>query len=316
MSLRHRHVSEVERDVRIHDAVLGVLATASGPVTAEEISATLAATPEETTAVLSELVDEGKIARLPDPDGTVQWRTETTTVQLTHEANSCRVKDNRTGIVTRAGDRPAALRRLADRIERYDRGDSVGAQIEGIMDVVLSPEYIDDVTELVEGYVEPTDKHLYVYDADKGVRDVTTRGYLGRDHEILGVALTGQYTMSEFDSVAPVSAEEVRQRTPIQDRHFPLGMFKLVAVHPDCHGNGIGSALATQGMAYLAENPPVVSMLWVRENNANMSLVDQYGATCLAEFENCTPTSETKCPECGFDRICDCAVELYGWGFE
>ncbi|SDF31311.1 GNAT family N-acetyltransferase [Halorientalis regularis] len=316
MSSRHRHVGEVERDVRLRDAVLGVLSTATGPVTAAEISTPLAATPEEIDEVLSELADEGEVARLPDPDGTVQWRTETATVQLTHEANSYRAQDSKTGLVTRAGDRPDALRRLADRIEQYERGDSVGAQIEGITDVVLSPEYIDGITELVEGYVEPAEKHLYVYVKDQGVREVDTRTYLDRDHEILGVALTGQYTAAEFDSVAPVSSADVRERTRIRDSHFPIGMFKLVVVHPEYHSNGIGSALATHGMAYLAENPPVVSMLWVRENNANMHLVDQYGATCLAEFENGIPTSETKCPECGFDQTCECSVRLYGWGFE
>lgn len=315
MSSRHRHVGEVERDVRIRDAVLGVLATASGPVTAEEISAALAATPEETAAVLSDLADEGEVARLPDSDGTVQWRTETTSVRLTHESNSYRVQDVKTGLVTRAGDRPDTLRRLADRIEQYESGRTAGAQIVGISETTLSPDYAPTVSELATRYVEPDDKHLYVYVAGEGIRELETPAHLDREYVVRGFAITGQFDRAEFADAIPITVDELLACTPVDDSTFPLSMYKLMAVHPDHQGEGIGAALMTHGMAYLAEHPPVVTMIWERENEGNVKLAESYGAQRLVEFEDTSP-SKWYCPECGFDTACTCTSAFYGWGFE
>ncbi|MFB6083957.1 MAG: hypothetical protein ABEJ94_06920 [Halorientalis sp.] len=314
MSSRHRHVGEVERDVRLRDAVLGILSTATGPVTAAEISTPLAATPEETGEVLSELADEGEVARLPGPDGTVQWRTETATVRLTHEANSYRVQDDKTGLVTRAGDRPDALRRLADRIEQYESGRTAGAQIVGISETTLSPDYAPTIAELTERYVEPDDKHIYVYVAGEGIREIELAAHLDREYDIQGFAITGQFDREEFAEAVPVSVQEIIDRTRIEPADFPLGMYKLMAVHPDHQNEGIGAALSTHGMAYLANHPPVVTMLWERENDGNIKLAEDYGFERLATFEETSP-SKWRCPDCGFDTVCSCSSALYGWGF-
>lgn len=315
MSSRHRHVGEVERYDRVRDAVLGMLATASGPVSTDEVSATLSTTPKKTAEVLSELAEEGEVKRLPGGDGPTRWRTETTMVRLTGEANSYRVKDDVTGIVSRDGSRADALRRLADRIEQYESDRTAGAQIVGISETELSPDYAPTVTELTSKYVEPDDRHLYVYIADEGVRELTDPTHLNREYEIHGFSVTGQFDRESFADAIPISLDELLAETPIQESHFPLGMYKLIAVHPSHQQEGVGAAMATHAMAYLAEQPPVVSMMWKRENDGNLKLADDYGARRLAEFEETSP-SKWQCPECGFDTACSCSSVFLGWGFE
>ncbi|WP_336001172.1 GNAT family N-acetyltransferase [Halorientalis halophila] len=315
MSSRHRHVGDVGSADRLREAVQGMLARASGPVSTEEISAMLAATSETIDAVLSELEADGDVTRLPGKDGDIQWRTETTTVRLTHEANSYHIQDDVTGVVTRAATRPESLRRLAERLEQYESGRTAGAQIVGISETELSPDYAPTVAELATRYVEPDDRHLYVYVEGEGVRELTDPTHLNREYTVLGFSVTGLFDRASFADALPVSLDELLARTPIREEHFPLGMYKLIAVHPEHQGQGIGAALATHAMAYLAEHPPVVSMMWKRENDGNLKLADDYGAEVLTEFEETSP-SKWQCPECGFDTACTCSSVFFGWGFE
>jgi len=315
MSGTKQQLGWTERTDQLRAAIRGVVAGADDAVSTARVSETLAAPHETTSEHLETLAARGAVTKR-ETGGEVRWQLSGGDVWTTEEADSYRVKDVETGIVTRGGTRPEALRRLADRIEEYRDGSTIGSQVVGIFDTEMSPEYVEGFGELAEGYVEPEQKHLYVYLADEGVTEVETHEHLHRDKEVLGVALTGQYSVAEFDAVSPVSIEEVFARTRLEESYFPLSVFKSLAVHPDHQGQGIGTNLTTHGMAYLAQHPPVVSMLWVRENEANRKIVEGYDATEMAEFADCRPTSTWKCPECGFDTECNCSVVLVGWGLD
>lgn len=311
----HERDSQHEQHERLKTAVRGIVADSDGPVSTEGVSETLTFPRETARELLAELAADGEVTNVRPGGAGDRWTIPDGSVQVTAEANSYRVTDPETGLVTRDGTRPGALRRLADRIEQYRTGDTVVAQLVGISEAVLSPEYAKSADGLVEAYVEPLDRQLYVYVADEGVREVTTAEQLSRNHDVLGFAVTGQYTAAEYDAATPVALEEIFDRTRVEKSHFPLGVFKLIAVHPDHHGEGVGSELRTHGMAHLAEDPPLLTMLWVRENDGNIKLAETAGFTFLAAFENTSP-SKWQCPECGFDTACTCSALLYGRGFD
>ncbi|WP_247005584.1 hypothetical protein [Halorientalis litorea] len=314
MSENRQNRSDEAQHDELRGAVRGVVSAAETAPTTAGIAETLSLSRETTRDILAELAQRGTL-RKQDDGGVTRWQETATDVLLNESANSYEVSDPETGIVSRAGTRPEALRQLADRLDQYADGEAIGAQIMGIGEAVLSPAYVQGIESLIEDYVEPDDKHLYVYVPEEGIREIRGQEHLHREHEVGGFAVTGRFTREEFDAAIQVPVDRLLAETPIDDDDFPLSVFKLVAIHPDYQGQGIGMSLVTHGMAYLAENPPVVGMLWERESDANVAIAEQHGAERLAEFENTSP-SKWQCPECGFDTPCTCKSAFYGWGFE
>lgn len=308
---------EQRRSILRRGAVRGVLAAADArALTTSVVADALGADAEAVRPVLESLVDTGEVARVELGDEHVGWEYEAATpIRERRDDVSYRVEDGETGVATRGETRVAALRRLADRIETYERGDHVGAQILTVNDTILSPVYLADVEQLREEYVRPDDRHLYVYAEDDGVREVTSTTQLNRSVRIEGFAVTGVYDVDAFDDAVEVPVETVLAETDVERADFPLGVFKAVAVRPESQGAGVGTALVTHGMAYLAETPPVVAVIWQRENEGNVRLAEEYDADRLGRFEDYFGT-DWQCPECGYDADCDCAAVLYGWGFD
>jgi len=299
-------------------AVRGVLeATEQECLTADAIAECVGASPSQVRERLEELAIEGSVARVPMGENATGWMSATSIVESRESTNSHVVTDRATGLVTRADTRGRAYRRLGDRIEQFEDGDHIGAQILGIAERVMSPTYVDSFDHLVESYVESGDKHLYVYVENDGVIEVETVTELSRSQRILGFALTGVYDREEFAEASMIPLDRLFDETRIEPHHFPLGVFKVTAVHPDHQQQGIGEALGSHGMAYLAQHPPVVTMLWDRsDNRGNVKLVEEYpGTEHLATFESATPL-KYRCPVCSFGTECECGTILYGWGFD
>lgn len=313
MSETRQRLERGEQYDRLRGAVRGLVTSVSDGLTTAEVSDLLSVPREAADDLLTDLAAEGVVAGV-DGDETGHWQATAAPVRVTEDSNSVKVQDPETGIVSRAETRPVALRRLADRLEQYAEGETIGAQIRGISETTLSPAYAQGVGELVEEYVAPADKHLYVYVPDEGIREITRQEQLHRDHTVAGFAVTGRFTRAEFDDAMSVTAEGLLAEASL-DVDFPLSVFKLVAVHPDYQGQGIGTSLVTHGTAYLADQPPVVAMIWERESDANIAIAEDYGAERLAEFENTSP-SKWKCPECGFGTRCTCKSAFYAWGLE
>jgi ribosomal protein S18 acetylase RimI-like enzyme len=299
-------------------AIRGVLdASGRDALRLETIADAVGASPDQIRETLAELNAADDVVETTLPDGSTGWAATTDTVEGYETANSYAVSDRATGLVTRADSRPGAYRRLADRLEQFDRGDHVGAQVLGIAERVMSPAYVESYEELLEGYVRPDDRHLYVYVEGDGVREVETATELNRSQSVLGFSLTGVYDRAAFAAESVVPLDRLLAETRIEPHHFPLGVFKLSAVHPEYQRRGIGRALGTHGMAYLAQHPPVVTMLWDRsDNRGNVELTEEYpGSEYLATFDGATPLDD-RCPVCGFDTECRCGTIVYGWGFD
>jgi len=311
--------SPESNDTRLLDgAVRGVLkATERESLTADVIAEYVGAPPAQVQEVLEELAADDAVERVSMGEDATGWVSATTVVEGRESSNSHVVTDRATGLVTRAETRREAYRRLGDRIEQFETGDHVGAQILGIAERVMSPTYVESFDHLIESYVEPADKHLYVYVQNDGVVEVETVTQLNRSQQILGFSLTGVYDREEFAEASMVPLERLFAETRIQPHHFPLGAFKVTAVHPDHQRQGIGEALGSHGMAYLAQHPPVVTMLWDRsDNRGNVTLAEDYpGSEHLATFESATPL-QYHCPVCSFGTECKCGTILYGWGFD
>lgn len=310
--------AQIDDETLLSGAVRGVLhASGRDALRTETIADAVGTTSDRIGETLAELSADDDVVQTTLPDGSTGWAAATDTVEGFETASSYAVSDRTTGLVTRADNRPGAYRRLADRLEQFDRGDHVGAQVLGIAQRVMSPGYVESYEELLDGYVRPDDRHLYVYVADDGVREVETATELNRSQSVLGFSLTGVYDREEFDAESVVPLDRLLAETRLEPHHFPLGVFKLSAVHPDHQREGIGRALGTHGMAYLAQHPPVVTMLWDRsDNRGNVELTEEYpGAEHLATFDGATPLSD-RCPVCGFDSECRCGTIVYGWGFD
>lgn len=263
---------------------------------------------------LDRLEAAGFLERIHLEGDLVAWKRAGDRFAGRSDAGAYTITDERSGLVTRADSRSRALRRLADRIEQFERGDHVGAQVLGICESAISPAYLSGVEEILHTYVYPDNRHLYVYVQGEGVTEVTTAAQLSRDQRILGFTVTGRFDREEFSEVMLVSAETVIERTPITAADFPVGVFKVTAVHPDHQHEGIGTALGSHGLAYLAETPPVLTMLWGRDDGSNEGLAEKFDFDELARFENATPL-DGHCPECGFENECTCSSLLYGWGY-
>lgn len=176
-----------------------------------------------------------------------------------------------------------------------------------------SPGYLtrDDFVE----YAAHPDRHLYVYDDTEPdqVRELTEVDALSAvDATVIGFVLTGIYEREAYADIVSVAVEEILDRTPLTEDDFPLSQFKVIAVDGDHRGEGVGSALTATGLAPLFENPPVTSMLWEREDGANIKLAERYANNRLTTFEDYFPP-EWDCPDCGFENECHCDVTMYGW---
>lgn len=259
---------------------------------------------------------DGDVLEKVDLEGEyVAWERAGDTVRGRTDGNSYTIKDDETGLVTRGESRAVALRRLADRIEQYDEGDHVGAQILGISDAAISPAYVDGVDQIRTEFVEPDDVHLYAYVDGTGVVEIETPSQLHRSQTIHGIAVTAVLDRDRFEEVMYVDVETLAAETPVQPDHFPVGVFKVAAVEPDRQEEGIGTALTTHGMAHLAETPPVLSLLWDRDDESNERLAEKFDAEPLLTLEDALPF-EWRCTVCGYGNECTCDCVLYGWGLE
>lgn len=263
---------------------------------------------------LRSLVETGLFTIRSEGDDVADWEIDASNVTVQKEANSWLLKDENTSIVTRAGTATEALAQLTDHRVRYENGQPVGAQIVGINEAVISPEAAKNVDEIRTSYVEPSNKYLYAYLEEDGVMELTRPADLCREQRVLGFSIAGQFTREEFDNTREVPIDDLIAETPVSEAHFPLSMYKLMAVHPDHQEEGVGKALSAHGMDELAQHPPVVVMLWVRENEGNQKLAEEWGFEHLARFD--TSPSTWECPECGFGTACTCGSVFYGRGFE
>lgn len=262
---------------------------------------------------LDRLAARGELEKVELGGKYVGWERPTETFVGHDQEGSYRITDEKTGLVTRAGDRAAALRSLADKIELLDGGSHVGAQILGICEAAIGPGYFTSVEDVLESYVLPEDRHIYVYVEDDGVTEIETATQLTREQTVLGFTVTGVFDQASFSDVMVVSAERAMAASELRPEHFPVGVFKAAAVHPDHQQQGIGTALASHGLAYLAENPPVLTVLWLREDGATTSLASKFDGEELARFDD-VDLPGRQCPQCGFDADCSCTFALYSWG--
>lgn len=267
------------------------------------------------SAHLDRLAERGELEKVELGDKYVGWERPTETFVGHDQEGSYRITDGKTGLVTRAGDRVSALRSLADRIELLEDGSHIGAQILGISEASLGPGYFESVEDILESYVRPDDRHIYVYVEDDGVDEIETAAQLTREQTILGFTVTAVFDQASFSDVMVVSAERAMADSDLEPEHFPVGVFKATAVHPEHQKEGIGTALASHGLAYLAETPPVLTVLWLRDDGATTSLAAKFGGEELARFED-VDLSGRQCPQCGFDADCTCTFALYSWGLD
>jgi len=125
-------------------------------------------------AHLDRLAESNELEKVELGDEYVGWERPTERFVGHDQEGSYRITDEKTGLVTRAGDRTAALRNLADRIELLEDGSHIGAQILGISEASLGPGYFESVEDILESYVRPDDRHIYVYVEDDGVDEIET----------------------------------------------------------------------------------------------------------------------------------------------
>lgn len=177
----------------------------------------------------------------------------------------------------------------------------------------ISPDYL--TREELREFVNDPNRHVYVYDITQSdpVLEITAARDLGEEEgEILGFALTGTFNRDSYAKIVSVSIDDILARTPLTPDDFPLSQFKVVAVASDQKGKGIGSALTATALTPLFDNPPVTAMIWERDNPANVKIAERYANNQLARFDDYFP-DDWRCPVCGFENDCDCAVTMYGW---
>ncbi|MFB6130960.1 MAG: GNAT family N-acetyltransferase [Salinigranum sp.] len=192
----------------------------------------------------------------------------------------------------------------------YER---IATQLISLSARTISPGYLDE--DALAEYAERKDRHVYAYLAgipESGVEELGPADLDRDDCEVRGLALGGRYTSEEYGEVVSVSVDRILGTTCLREDDFPVSQFKGLAVDPDFQGHGIGTALSATAMAELLKNPPVVSMIWQRDNPSNRKIAEYYSDNRMATFEDYFPP-EWQCPECGFDNDCDCGVVMYGW---
>lgn len=190
---------------------------------------------------------------------------------------------------------------------------SVADQVLRISRNETSPEYLS-YGEPVEHAGRP-DRHLYVYDVDRSnpVAELTDPAeFAGADADVQGFTLTGSYDREAYAAVVSVPVEDVLSRTPLEPRDFPLSQFNVMAVDAEHTGKGIGSPMSAGALVPLFEDPPVTVMVWERDNPANVKLAERYANNRLVRFPDYFD-DDRRCPDCGFENRCGCAVTMYGW---
>lgn len=178
-----------------------------------------------------------------------------------------------------------------------------------------SPTYITD-PDVFREYVESPDRHLYVYceqGPEEGVRVLDDPADLDRtDLAVRGFALAGRYDREAYAATVQVPVDRILAETPLTADDFPLSVVKVMAVDPAFQGRGIGTQLGSRVAVDMLRHPPVVAMLWLRDNPANVKMAEHYSDFVLATFADYFP-ADWRCPDCGFENDCTCSVAMYGW---
>lgn len=179
-----------------------------------------------------------------------------------------------------------------------------------------SPAYITDPDHFVPYVRDPT-KHVFVHretaDGVPGVTELTEVGELGHtDWTVNGFAVTGEFDREEFVGEVSVSVDRLLAETPLTEDDLPISFFKVVAVDPAQRSRGIGTQLTATAIAPLFESPPMMAMVWLRDNPANRRLAEYYARSEVAVFEDYFE-DDWECPDCGFDVECRCDVAVYAW---
>ena len=199
---------------------------------------------------------------------------------------------------------------IAERMSRVD------SRLVELSAETTSPVYITDPGYFVP-YVRSPDKHVFVHretaDGVPGVTELTEVGELGRtDWTVNGFAITGEFGRSGLSGQLSVSVDRLLAETPLTCEDFPLSFFKVVAVDPEERSRGIGTQLTSTAIAPLFESPPMMAVVWLRDNPANRRLAQAYARSEVATFEDYFEEG-WECPECGFDAECSCDVAVYVW---
>lgn len=192
---------------------------------------------------------------------------------------------------------------------------TVATQLVELSIETTSPGYIVEPSVFRE-YVDHPDRNLHVYyehGPEGGTREVTDVDDLDRtDWNVIAFALSGRYDRSAYADVVNVPIETILSATPLRDDDFPLSVVKVIAVDPVYQGRGVGTEISAIVAAKLFKHPPVVTMIWLRDNVANVRIAERYSDFRLATFREYFP-STWSCPECGFENDCSCDVAMYGW---
>ena len=192
----------------------------------------------------------------------------------------------------------------------------VDARLVELSAETTSPVYITDPDYFVP-YVRDPAKHLFVHreaaDGVPGVVELTEVGELGRtDWTTNGFAVTGEFEREAFAGQISVPVDRLLEETPLTAEDFPLSLFKVIAVDPDRRSRGIGTQLTARAVAPLFASPPMMAMVWLRDNPANRRLARHYARSEVATFGDYFD-DDWDCPDCGFDAECTCDVAVYVW---
>lgn len=192
---------------------------------------------------------------------------------------------------------------------------TVAAQLVALSRETTSPDYITEPSVFAE-YVRDPDRHLHLYyehGPEGGTHEVTDEDDLERtDWDVRAFSLSGSYDREAYADIVNVPVETILTVTPLRADDFPLSVVKVMGVDPAYQSRGIGTELSAVVAAELFKRPPVVSMIWLRDNAANVRIAESYSDFRLATFRNYFPP-EWECPECGFENDCTCDVAMYGW---
>lgn len=307
--------AETNADADDPDVADALPAPTEAPVRTETVAKRTGLDESTVRSRLESLAARGDVLEVALADGVVGWRRTGVTVAGRTDGNSVVVRDAATGLVTRGRTRAAALDRLAERVDQYEAGAHLGAQVCGIGDAAISPAYLDGPSDVLDSYVRPDHVTLYADVAGEGVVAVRDPSRIDRSDRIRGFGVTARLDREAFDDVMIVSVDDVVERTRLERRDFPVGAFKVLAVPPQYDDLGIGGRITRVAARPLVERPPVLTLLWDRDDDANEPLVEHFGAERLVAFPDALSFGR-RCTVCGFGNECDCDAVLYGWGLD
>lgn len=197
---------------------------------------------------------------------------------------------------------------------------NVEKQIMSIFYDAFSPDYMS-LSNFHKKYVTDNKHSIYVYtlDDDK-VHTLSDSSNLPWNSDIGGVAVGGIYTKEEWIKSLEkfdLSVDKMIEETPLEDQHFPISVGKMVMVHPNHQGKGIGFRLLSELWSLFRMNPPGVGTIWGKDKGKKHreleNLLEKFGSERLATYENIFPEG-WRCVKCGFENECDCGAILYSWG--